>query len=53
MLALVGLVAWSLAAFAQTTISYARKDRAAGEPKQSFRKLFRYALDGLFSFSAV
>jgi dolichol-phosphate mannosyltransferase len=37
--------------FPQTTISYARKDRAVGEPKQSFRKLFRYALDGLFSFS--
>ena len=32
-------------------ISYARKDRAVGEPKQSFSKLFRYALDGLFSFS--
>ena len=37
--------------FPQTTISYARKDRTVGEPKQSFRKLFRYALDGLFSFS--
>ena len=37
--------------FPQTTISYARKDRAVGEPKQSFSKLFRYALDGLFSFS--
>jgi len=37
--------------FPQTTISYARKSRAIGQPKQSFRKLFRYALDGLFSFS--
>jgi len=37
--------------FSQTTITYARKNRAVGEPKQSFRKLFRYALDGLFSFS--
>lgn len=37
--------------FQQTTVHYARKDRAAGQPKQSFRKLFRYALDGLFSFS--
>ena len=37
--------------FPQTTMAYARKDRAVGEPKQSFRKLFRYALDGLFSFS--
>lgn len=37
--------------FPQTTITYARKDRAVGEPKQSFSKLVRYALDGLFSFS--
>lgn len=37
--------------YPQTTISYARKDRAVGEPRQSFGKLFRYALDGLFSFS--
>jgi dolichol-phosphate mannosyltransferase len=37
--------------YPQTTMSYARKDRAAGEPKQSFRKLLGYALDGLFSFS--
>jgi dolichol-phosphate mannosyltransferase len=37
--------------YPQTTISYARKERAVGEPKQSFVKLFRYALDGLFSFS--
>ena len=37
--------------FPQATVSYARKDRAVGEPKQSFRKLFRQALDGLFSFS--
>jgi hypothetical protein len=37
--------------FPQTTIEYARKERAVGEPKQSFGKLFRYAMDGLFSFS--
>ncbi|HEY3930864.1 MAG TPA: glycosyltransferase family 2 protein [Verrucomicrobiae bacterium] len=37
--------------FPQTTVSYARKNRAVGEPKQSFRKLLHYALDGLFSFS--
>jgi polyisoprenyl-phosphate glycosyltransferase len=37
--------------FPQATISYARKGRAVGEPKQSFRKLLYYALDGLFSFS--
>lgn len=37
--------------FPQATIEYARNDRAVGEPKQSLHKLFRYALDGLFSFS--
>jgi polyisoprenyl-phosphate glycosyltransferase len=37
--------------FPQTTISYARKSRAVGEPKQSFTRLLRYALDGLLSFS--
>ncbi len=37
--------------YPQTTVEYARKDRAVGDPKQSFRKLLRYALDGLFSFS--
>jgi dolichol-phosphate mannosyltransferase len=37
--------------FPQTTIRYDRKERAVGEPKQSFVKLLRYALDGLFSFS--
>jgi polyisoprenyl-phosphate glycosyltransferase len=37
--------------FPQATIEYARKERAVGDPKQSLRKLFRYALDGLFSFS--
>ena len=37
--------------FPQATVSYARKDRAVGEPKQSFYKLLRYALDGFFSFS--
>jgi polyisoprenyl-phosphate glycosyltransferase len=37
--------------YPQATIEYARKERAVGEPKQSFRKLLRYALDGLFSFS--
>jgi len=39
--------------YSQTTVSYARNDRAVGAPKQSFRKLLRYALDGLFSFSDV
>jgi polyisoprenyl-phosphate glycosyltransferase len=39
--------------FPQTTINYARKGRAVGQPKQSFSKLVRYALDGLFSFSEM
>ncbi len=37
--------------YPQTKVTYARRERAVGEPKQSFVKLFRYALDGLFSFS--
>ena len=37
--------------YPQTTVGYARQSRAAGAPKQSFRKLFRYAMDGLLSFS--
>ena len=28
-----------------------RKERAAGEPQQTFSRLVRYALDGVFSFS--
>ena len=37
--------------FPQATVEYARKNRVIGEPKQSIRKLFGQALDGLFSFS--
>lgn len=37
--------------YPQTTINYERKERAVGRPKQSFRKLFGYALNGLLSFS--
>jgi dolichol-phosphate mannosyltransferase len=39
--------------YAQTTVPYERRERAAGEPKQSFRKLCDYALNGLLSFSEV
>jgi polyisoprenyl-phosphate glycosyltransferase len=39
--------------FPQTTVEYARQARAVGAPKQSFRKLFRYGFDGLFSFSEL
>jgi len=37
--------------FPQATVSYARKERAVGAPKQSFGKLLNYALNGIFSFS--
>ncbi len=46
-----GLRAW--AGFKQTGVAYERSARAAGKSKYSFRKLFRLAWDGLFSFSTV
>ena len=30
---------------------YDRQDRAAGKPKQTLRRLIKYAMDGMFSFS--
>jgi dolichol-phosphate mannosyltransferase len=44
-----GLRSW--VGFEQGVIFYDRKDRAAGEPKQSLGRLMRYALDAVFSFS--
>ena len=44
-----GLRAW--VGFTQREVLYDRQGRAAGEPAQSFRRLLRYALDGVFSFS--
>ncbi len=44
-----GLRAWI--GFDQRTVFYDRQDRAAGEPKQTLRRLVRYAMDGVFSFS--
>lgn len=44
-----GLRAWI--GFDQRTVFYDRQDRAAGEPKQTLRRLIRYAMDGVFSFS--
>jgi polyisoprenyl-phosphate glycosyltransferase len=32
-------------------VAYDRQERAAGKPKQTFRRLVRYAVDGFFSFS--
>lgn len=44
-----GLRAW--VGFATAEVLYDRDERAAGEPQQSFSRLVRYALDGVFSFS--
>jgi dolichol-phosphate mannosyltransferase len=32
-------------------VLYDRQERAAGKPKQTLRRLIKYALDGIFSFS--
>jgi polyisoprenyl-phosphate glycosyltransferase len=44
-----GLRAWI--GFATAEVAYDRQERAAGMPKQTFRRLVRYAVDGFFSFS--
>ena len=44
-----GLRAW--AGFKQTRLEYDRSERFAGEPKYTFTKLVRLALDGLISYS--
>jgi len=44
-----GLRSW--VGFTTGEVLYDRHERAAGEPQQTLRKLFRYALDGVFSFS--
>lgn len=44
-----GLRTW--VGFQTGEVLYDRKERAAGEPQQTFGKLMRYALDGVFSFS--
>jgi dolichol-phosphate mannosyltransferase len=46
---LPGLRSW--VGFEQHTVLYDREERAAGEHKQSLRRLAAYALDGVFSFS--
>lgn len=46
---LPGLRAW--VGFRTRIILYDRRARVAGEPKQSLLRLFRYALDAIFSFS--
>jgi glycosyltransferase involved in cell wall biosynthesis len=44
-----GLRAWI--GFTTAEVAYDRQERAAGKPKQTFRRLVRYAVDGFFSFS--
>jgi dolichol-phosphate mannosyltransferase len=44
-----GLRAWL--GFKQASVFYDRKDRAAGKPKQTLRRLVKYAVDGMLSFS--
>ena len=44
-----GMVAW--AGFRQTALSYDRPDRFAGKTKYPLRKMFRFAADGILSFS--
>ena len=44
-----GLRSW--VGFKQGVVTYDRQDRAAGEPKQSMKRLIKYALDAIFSFS--
>lgn len=44
-----GLRAWL--GFNQASVEYDRQDRARGRPKQTLRRLIRYAMDGMISFS--
>lgn len=44
-----GLRAW--VGFTRAEVVYDRLERAAGQPGQTLRRLIRYALDGIFSFS--
>jgi dolichol-phosphate mannosyltransferase len=44
-----GLRAWL--GFRQASVMYDRRDRAAGKPKQTLRRLIKYAVYGMLSFS--
>jgi len=46
-----GLFAW--VGFSTTCIYFDRSPRAVGQPSQSFRKLWRLAKDGIFSFTTL
>jgi dolichol-phosphate mannosyltransferase len=44
-----GLRSWL--GFNQSSVLYDRQERAHGQPKQTMRRLMRYAMDGMISFS--
>src|SRR5436190_17306950 len=44
-----GLRSWL--GFTQASVAYDRQERAHGKPKQTLRRLIRYAMDGMISFS--
>lgn len=46
-----GLRSWI--GFPSAAVLYDRQERAAGQPQQTFRRLVRYALDAVFSFSSL
>lgn len=46
-----GMRAW--VGFTRAEVTYERQERAAGTPGQTMRRLVRYALDGIFSFSRL
>jgi dolichol-phosphate mannosyltransferase len=46
-----GLVAWI--GFRQAAVTFERAERFAGETKYPFRKMLRFAIDGITSFSVV
>ena len=46
-----GLRTWC--GFRQTSVEFDRAERAAGVPQYTFKKSFKLAMDGLFSFSAT
>jgi dolichol-phosphate mannosyltransferase len=46
-----GMVSW--VGFKQTAVHYERRERFAGETKYPLRKMLRFAIDGITSFSIV
>lgn len=46
-----GMVSW--VGFRQEKVEYVRQERFAGETKYPFRKMLRFAVDGILSFSDV